>query len=879
MKRKFGNLLMTAALVLAVGVFFTSCRDHDEELVAVIESQAQTLEEVDQALADAKEELKDAVESAQGSAGVSIDSLGEVIDALEDRIAVLEGTNYDHSGFATKQELEDSIAAVRAELENAIQELANAKADKAALKEVADSLDALKGEFDNHVGLFLALSDKVSDAVSRLEVLEGQYADLDSIVKSVDAKYGKLIEEVKGDLAKVEATANAADARSKNDSVRIDALEALGKEISQGLKDSIAAVRAEAVANLEAAKAYADEVAAAVAKELNGKLDETNATVANLQKAFDEAVAELQDQIDVLQEEVDEVLYALEELEEELGFVKKYLENQITSVVLQGAYSPVVGYFSLPTGVKSNILAAYYGDKVGKFTFVGEEINTDVLTGGNGNAGKLYLTFNPAEVNVTPDQLKLVNSLGEESPVKITDLKVSTDKLVFGYTRAGAALYEAEATIAKEDVKAAKLRIDLAELVELKDALKDVVTVQDGVNVTNLVTTLYTLVNDIADANAVQATWTDAEEVEHTVYSDFGLAAVAVKPLNYDFTLPFNSVPGYQNVVNLVNRVFDEASDIDIQIPDLGLGELNLDGVNLSEIKLGGLFGEYIEFEVDLVGLTIPYPLDVWVDVPVDSATITIPARDVTFNLSNGGTATGKIPSQEVTFDGKELINGQIHVFKNLEIPVNLADIPVKVETSKVLGDLGQSLEDMETALVRLDAFLGQVNTILKNVNGTVESVETLISSALNKVQSGLNSYLSKLNNKLCSMINSFNAALQPTMLVATENGFSMLSSIKGAPTTIDAASAVLVPTSFTAEILAPAFKKHVAVTAAYDADGDSDATAVTDANTGYLNKVLPGETRTVAFNGKAGYTYEITYSACDYKGNTVETKYYVRVK
>lgn len=872
MKRKFGNLLMTAALVLAVGVFFTSCRDHDEELVAVIESQAQTLEEVDQALADAKEELKDAVESAQGSAGVSIDSLGAVIDALEDRIAVLEGTNYDHSGFATKQELEDSIAAVRAELENAIQELANAKADKAALKEVADSLDALKGEFDNHVELFLALSDKVSDAVSRLEVLEGRYADLDSIVKSVDAKYGKLIEEVKGDLAKVEATANAADARSKNDSVRIDALEALGEKISQGLKDSIAAVRAEAAANLEAAKAYADEVAAAVAEELNGKLDETNATVADLQKAFDEAVAELQDQIDVLQEEVDEVLYALEELEEELGFVKKYLENQITSVVLQGAYSPVVGYFSLPTGVKSNILAAYYGDKVGKFEFAGTNYNADVLTGGNGNAGKLYLTFNPAEVNVTADQLKLVNSLGEESPVKITDLKVSTDKLVFGYTRAGAALYEAEATIAAEDVEAAKLRIELSEL---KDALKDVMTVEDGVNVTNLVTTLYTLVNDIADANAVQATWTDAEEVEHTVYSDFGLAAVAVKPLNYDFSVAINSVPGYQNIVNLVNRVFDKAGDI--QIPDLGLGNLELPSIKSIDIE--GLKDGNIQFRVKLTKV-VKYHLYKEVPVPVEDA-ISVWTEEETYDVKDAvGNVVGTVvvPAQEISIKGKDIVNGKVTIDEWLEIPVDIDEF-VSVPKEDVLGDLTASLDDINEMISSLDSFLKQINDMLADVNGKVESVETLISSALNKVQSGLNSYLSKLNNKLCSMINSFNAALQPTMLVATENGFSMLSSIKGAPTTIDAASAVLVPTSFTAEILAPAFKKHVAVTAAYDADGDSDATAVTDANTGVLNTVLPGETRTVAFNGKAGYTYEITYSACDYKGNTVETKYYVRVK
>ena len=128
-------------------------------------------------------------------------------------------------------------------------------------------------------------------------------------------------------------------------------------------------------------------------------------------------------------------------------------------------------------------------------------------------------------------------------------------------------------------------------------------------------------------------------------------------------------------------------------------------------------------------------------------------------------------------------------------------------------------------------------------------------------------------------MVNSFNAALQPTMLVSTTDGFSLLSSIKAAPTTIDQASAVLVPTSFSGEILAPASKKFVAVTKAYDANGNLDVAAAKAANAGDLNSVLEGSVRTVEFNGESGYTYEIAYSAVDYYGMISTTKYYVKVK
>ena len=214
-------------------------------------------------------------------------------------------------------------------------------------------------------------------------------------------------------------------------------------------------------------------------------------------------------------------------------------------------------------------------------------------------------------------------------------------------------------------------------------------------------------------------------------------------------------------------------------------------------------------------------------------------------------------------------VSDTIHFAKSIIVDFNKT---IKIPVAKVLGDLGGTLEGM-------DALIDQVNGMLASINGKVETVESLINVAKDKVQNGLNKYLDKLNNGLCKVINSFNGVLQPTMLISTTDGFTMLSSIKAAPTTIDKASAVLVPTSFTAEILAPACKKYVAVTKAYDANGKLDEAAAKAANTGDLNTVLEGGVRTVAFDGKAGYTYEITYSAADFYGMTSTTKYYVRVK
>ncbi|MBR5841600.1 MAG: hypothetical protein IKY64_03155 [Bacteroidaceae bacterium] len=828
MKRKFGNLLMAATLVLAVGSFFTSCRDYDEELVAMIDQQSQTIEALNKELSGSIADLKNEVNNALSSAQAEIAALEAQIAALNARIEVLEGINHDHSNFVTKDELaaaKAELAAAKAELEAAVKELADKKADKQTLEEVKASLEAsideLKGEFASHVELFNQLSATATEALGRLATLEGKYTALDERVKAIeDAKYQEQINAIKGDLEKVVKQAAEADARSKANEAAIKALEAHNVELAQAVKDSVAALRAEAAANLAEAKAYADEAAAAVAAELA----KTNATIADMEAAFKSAVAELQDQIDVLQEEVDEVKEGLAEIEKELDLLNKKMDemkenqkNQITSIILNGAYSPVVGYFSLPTGVKSNILAAYYGEAANDYYFpttrtaynvAGSlsftDADFDVLgiqeiaqAGGiviaeGANAGKLYMTLNPAEVSLTGKEFALVNSLGEESPVKILSVKESEDKLSFGYTRGAVALYEAEAAIAAEDVEAAKLRIELSDL---KDALQDVVSVSDGVNVTDLVTTLYAVVNDIADANAVQATWADSYGDTHTVYSDYGLAAVAVKPLGYNFLADLNvsAMPGYNTAMNVLNKVFDKVGSINI--PDNALAKLESISFNTIE----------------------------------DS---------IKFNLVIEGTT-----------------------------------VLASVSTKDLLDDLGG------VSLETLNKVIEAVNKALPLVSGKVEAVETQINAAMNKVQSGLNKYLDKLNNKLCSMVNSFNAALQPTMLVSTTDGFSLLSSIKAAPTTIDQASAVLVPTSFSGEILAPASKKFVAVTKAYDTNGNLDVTAAKAANAGDLNSVLEGSVRTVEFNGKSGYTYEIAYSAVDFYGMISTTKYYVKVK
>ena len=102
-----------------------------------------------------------------------------------------------------------------------------------------------------------------------------------------------------------------------------------------------------------------------------------------------------------------------------------------------------------------------------------------------------------------------------------------------------------------------------------------------------------------------------------------------------------------------------------------------------------------------------------------------------------------------------------------------------------------------------------------------------------------------------------------------------------------------LIPTSYTAEILAPAFQKFVAVTNVIAPDfsasaqgGDATCLALAqyvNKEGNYMNTVIPGKQTGIVFapdpSHKEGYIYEITYAAVDYNGYNVAKKFYVRVK
>ena len=111
-----------------------------------------------------------------------------------------------------------------------------------------------------------------------------------------------------------------------------------------------------------------------------------------------------------------------------------------------------------------------------------------------------------------------------------------------------------------------------------------------------------------------------------------------------------------------------------------------------------------------------------------------------------------------------------------------------------------------------------------------------------------------------------------------------MASRSKGVASQLKAGTVEFILTSYTVELLTPAFKKHIAVTNVFKGDksaqgGDAACKlALTTANgSEMMNKVLNGDQRSVTATFPKGYIYEVAYSALDYSGKISMHKYYVQ--
>ena len=481
------------------------------------------------------------------------------------------------------------------------------------------------------------------------------------------------------------------------------------------------------------------------------------------------------------------------------------IDSLVQSVNVDMVSNPIYGTFNTPFGVKNYVLAGFVGGEVKKVNVGGKVISSNGKLAHSLDGGNLYLTINPAEVDAKGWNIgKLVGRDGSYAP-GYGDLILAADDtpVTTITTRASNGLGGYVATPELKEAAAAKINID-------KDALKDVaknvlgkLRRQEALDITQNVYTIYNQFAHAIDqyyAVKCQVKEKDAfgEVKTRTIVSDYNIAAVTIKPLSYTTN---------------IGKVGEK-----VNIPSIPAFE-NLLGIEIKNISFGTVNTNEItamQFAATPTATTIPSPIVDGIYDDGDKLTIIVSGDPIVFDYSERTGTTAPY-------------------------------------TYSMKGDITSIISELNTNL----------SNAAQNVNSTLNSVKDAIAKAgkyYNKVAPKLNKVISKVNY----VLDNANQLLQPIMLGVADGEAFRLSEVEAAPTVVKANgenAIVLAPTSYTLELLAPAYKKSIKVNG-------------TELNTAELD----GNTKTVVASLKSGKN-EIVYEAVDFYGEKVSKKYYIEVR
>ena len=373
---------------------------------------------------------------------------------------------------------------------------------------------------------------------------------------------------------------------------------------------------------------------------------------------------------------------------------------------------------------------------------------------------------------------------------------------------------------------------------QLKEAAKNVLAkLQDpkstSLKLSGLASALYSNLNNQLTAYGVQTSWKQKDqngnEVEKVVTSEIKLAAFAVKPLSFDF-LANNS-----------------------KLDNLSLDRFMLP-TNLSE-KLKGTSG--LDFN-NIIDPSTGKTIEVATVVAVPGVKIVTNGTDLDIIQISDGKKLNTIKNayivswEKASKDISIEVNGEAgSASGSTTLDTYIYQIKVKDDTMKnLIADLNKNLS---TTLGPVKTALDWANTLAGKYDQNVAKVNNLI-------------------KKVESVIKNVNKYLQPAIMFKADNGsWNFVSTGSHFATSFVGVGATpLVATSYTAELLAPAYKKQLYV---------KEAGAEILVNGKATKSAFNGQIQKVVFNASKAGNYTIVYKAIDYSGKVVEKNFYVTVK
>lgn len=548
-------------------------------------------------------------------------------------------------------------------------------------------------------------------------------------------------------------------------------------------------------------------------------------------KEAKEVTDALEDKFKALDKTVTDEAAAQKELNEAYNTAFDYLINKnLQNIAINATENPVLGYYNAAfLGSKLNLVSSFYG------TAAAQNQDWDITKGeflNNGDAGKIYITLNPNEID--PEcitDLKLVDSQGNEAKgFKLGDIQTTDRVLTYGFTKAASANGFYEVPVLATDPANDDFSLNKGEL---KEAAKNVIAKlqnpkKSNLNLSQIATTLYRSVNNQLKAYTVKASYvlydpTQPVEKRFVVKSQvaptYDMAAFAVKPLS------FNTLKGNQSLKNL-GLALDK-----YMIPTLSdkLGKF-MDALDVQ-----------VELSEDKKNLNV-YTIVALADVKVKYDEETKKA----WFEKNGA-----------PIDGSEIKNvTEVELITSTNLEGGHVQNVYKIKTTD------STIADVVAELNK------QLNTKLQPVKDAIQNAATKWDNAITPV----NNLLKKIN----ANIGNVNELLQPTMLYKNSNTgyWNTLSTLKGKLGTrmTGTGSTVLVATSWTGELLAPAYKKSV-----YVKESGADVTLM-DGKTS-AKTPFSGSVQKVLFTAKDKGNYTVVYKAVDYSGVETTKEYNITVE
>ena len=677
---------------------------------------------------------------------------------------------------------------------------------------------------------FVSCTDHESDNAynASISIADAVAKQLDAL-KLANQQLQANIDDLKSDVATNKDKIDALEAQVAANKAAIENLNGTWTEkfqkLNTQLNESIGALGDRATALEEAVKKINGQLPTELAK-LNqaiqdiAELKTKSKEVDELQKKLDELNEKLygklagEGDINTLNDAIKIINGQLKTMSEQLDAIYAILNNNVSGIVIQATDCPVTGYENAAfLGSQANILSAYWGVPAsGDEDF---EVKGGKLI--KSDAGNIYININPANVDPSNITFRLVDSQGNDAPGFKLGAPVVTDKVLkYGITRATSANGFYAIPVECTDPQNDGLDMNKGQL---KEAAKNVLAkLQDpkstSLNLSGLASALYSNLNNQLTAYGVQASWKQKDqngnEVEKVVTSEIKLAAFAVKPLSFDF-LANNS-----------------------KLDNLSLDRFMLP-TNLSE-KLKGISG--LDFN-NIIDPSTGKTIEVATVVAVPGVKIVANGTDLDIIQISDGKKLNTIKNAYIVSWEKTTLDTYIYQIKVKDDTMKdlIADLNKNLSTT--LGPVKTALDWANTLAGKYDQNVATVNNLIKKVEGVIKNV---------------------------------NKYLQPAIMFKADNGsWNFVSTGSHFATSFVGVGATpLVATSYTAELLAPAYKKQLYV---------KEAGAEILVNGKATKSAFNGQIQKVVFNASKAGNYTIVYKAIDYSGKVVEKNFYVTVK